>query len=242
MIDGAVVVDAVVHPYNLDPSNQNREATEQLETVYGAHLVATGPDHPEHLFGSGTNLPHPAPLLTAFDGYELPADMVAEHGYPQLTAQDRRLILGGNALRLHGIDAVAVVERTADDEFARRRASGTNRPWGPLRWCSREDAFGGAHPAGAAAGAGAVRPADARADRHLRDGPGRRDRVPRRARTGRARAHRRLVRALLRDAPLHRPGRGGRDGHRVDDADVDARPPGSAATSRRTSSALKPAS
>lgn len=352
MIDGAVVVDAVVHPYNLDPSNQNREAAAQLETVYGAHVVATGPDHPEHLldraeffsdfpfeaiadslfvespvdlaiihalpnlgfaqsfvtdpdraaafrdrhpdrfrvyatvdtpttdaaiaqlerqvrelnvdglklypaffyggegvgwrldgadfatplleaarelgirnvavhkalwlppaprsafdvddldgaldrfadmnffmvhagaafldrtaellarhrnlyatlesvfaysvvrppvfakilgtllracgagqllFGSGTNLSHPAPLLTAFDGYELPAEMVAEHGFPQLTAADRRLILGGNALRLHGIDAAAVHERTADDEFARRRASGTSRPWGHLR-------------------------------------------------------------------------------------------------------------
>ncbi len=31
MIDDTVVVDAVVHPYNLSPENQNPDASEQLE-------------------------------------------------------------------------------------------------------------------------------------------------------------------------------------------------------------------
>jgi Predicted metal-dependent hydrolase of the TIM-barrel fold len=99
--------------------------------ILGTLLRACGAE--QLLFGSGTNLSHPAPLLTAFDGYELPPELVAEHGFPQLTARDRRMILGGNALRLHGIDPAAVRERTADDTFARRRAQGDTSPWGHLR-------------------------------------------------------------------------------------------------------------
>jgi len=37
-----VVVDAVVHPYNLAPGNQNPAAREQLETVYAAHCLFAG--------------------------------------------------------------------------------------------------------------------------------------------------------------------------------------------------------
>lgn len=85
------------------------------------------------LFGSGSNLSHPAPLLDAFARFEFPTELVEEHGYPQLTAEDRRKILGGNALRLHGLDEAAVRERTADDEFARERDRGGHRPWGRLR-------------------------------------------------------------------------------------------------------------
>ncbi|WP_043603714.1 amidohydrolase family protein [Candidatus Protofrankia datiscae] len=56
--------------------------------ILGTLLRACGAD--QLMFGSGSNLSHPAPLLAAFDGYELPDDLVAEHGYPQLTAEDRR--------------------------------------------------------------------------------------------------------------------------------------------------------
>ena len=99
--------------------------------ILGILLGAGGAD--QLLFGSGSNLSHPAPLLTAFDGYELPAEMIAEHGIPQLTADDRRKILGGNALRTHGIDADAVLTTTAGDEFAQRRSAGPVRPWSALR-------------------------------------------------------------------------------------------------------------
>lgn len=39
MLDGAVVVDAVVHRYNLEPANQNPPSSNQLEAVYGAHVA-----------------------------------------------------------------------------------------------------------------------------------------------------------------------------------------------------------
>lgn len=99
--------------------------------ILGTLLRACGAD--QLLFGSGTNLSHPAPLIAAFDGYELPADLVAEHGFPQLSAEDRRKILGGNALRLHGIDAATAGEAIAGDEFALRSGGPGIRPWAALR-------------------------------------------------------------------------------------------------------------
>lgn len=85
------------------------------------------------MYGSGSNLSHPAPLLAAFDGYELPADIIAEFGFPQVTAEDRRNILGRNALRVHGLDAGEVTARVRDDEFTRSRARGGARPWAWIR-------------------------------------------------------------------------------------------------------------
>jgi hypothetical protein len=102
--------------------------------VLGTMLRACGSG--QLMYGSGSNLSHPAPLLAAFDGYELPADIVAEFGFPQVTAEDRRQILGGNALRVHGLEAGAVASRVADDEFARSRRHGDARPWAAIRSAS----------------------------------------------------------------------------------------------------------
>ena len=85
------------------------------------------------LFGSGTNLSHPAPLLEAFRGYQLPEELCQEHGFPQLTAEDRAAILGGNTLRLHGLTAQDVRRATADDAFAREREAGGAAPWSGIR-------------------------------------------------------------------------------------------------------------
>jgi predicted TIM-barrel fold metal-dependent hydrolase len=85
------------------------------------------------LFGSGTNLMHPQPLLEAFTGYELPADLVEEHGFPQLTEQDRRNILGENLLRVHGLDAERVRAGIAGDTFERSRTADLAPPWSALR-------------------------------------------------------------------------------------------------------------
>ncbi|MBA3744348.1 amidohydrolase family protein [Sporichthya sp.] len=48
VLEGHVVADAVVHPYNLAPKNRNPRATEQLDAVYAAHVMATG-ENPEHV-------------------------------------------------------------------------------------------------------------------------------------------------------------------------------------------------
>jgi hypothetical protein len=43
MIGDAIVVDAVVHPYNLAPKNQDPTAQAQLDSVYAAHRLAADP-------------------------------------------------------------------------------------------------------------------------------------------------------------------------------------------------------
>jgi hypothetical protein len=85
------------------------------------------------MFGSGTNLMHPRPILEAFEDFELPADLVEEQGLPQLSERDRRNILGENVLRLHGLHAEQVHAEIAGDEFERARAGGYAPPWNLLR-------------------------------------------------------------------------------------------------------------
>ena len=46
MIGDTVVVDAVVHPYDLAPDNQNPQARAQLDAVYAAHGLAADPQRP----------------------------------------------------------------------------------------------------------------------------------------------------------------------------------------------------
>jgi hypothetical protein len=99
--------------------------------VLGAMLAAVGSER--LLFASGTNLMHPRPLLEAFADYQLPEELIAEHGYPQLTETDRRNILGENVLRMHGIDPAAVAPAIAGDEFEAARGEGFLPPWSALR-------------------------------------------------------------------------------------------------------------
>jgi predicted TIM-barrel fold metal-dependent hydrolase len=85
------------------------------------------------LFASGNNLSHPAPLIANFLDYQFPAEYIEEFGLEPLTEQDRRNILGENAIRLHGLDADAVTAAVADDEFAQRRSAGHAKPWSAIR-------------------------------------------------------------------------------------------------------------
>jgi predicted TIM-barrel fold metal-dependent hydrolase len=101
--------------------------------ILGTMLQACGSG--QLMYASGSNLSHPAPMLAAFDRYEFPDDVLASSGFRQITASDRRKILGENALRLHGLDAGTVRQRTADDEFAKAKgqAHGPVRPWQQIR-------------------------------------------------------------------------------------------------------------
>ena len=47
---------------------------------------------------------HPQWALRAFMDFQIPEDLCAGYGYPQLTDQAKRKILGENLLRLHGLD------------------------------------------------------------------------------------------------------------------------------------------
>lgn len=85
------------------------------------------------LFASGNNLAHPRPLIEAFDDYQFAEEDRHEFGIRSVTDEDRRNIMGLNALRLHGLDAAAVIAGTHDDCFARARQIAVPGPWSDLR-------------------------------------------------------------------------------------------------------------
>jgi predicted TIM-barrel fold metal-dependent hydrolase len=49
VIGDDLVVDAVIHPYNLATSNQDPSAQSQLDAVYAAHRLASDPEHAEYV-------------------------------------------------------------------------------------------------------------------------------------------------------------------------------------------------
>jgi uncharacterized protein len=59
------------------------------------------------IYGGESPIWHPQWALEEFWNFELPRDIVEERGYPQLTDQAKRKILGGNLARLHGMEVPA---------------------------------------------------------------------------------------------------------------------------------------
>jgi uncharacterized protein len=112
--------------------------------VLGRLLAAAGSER--LLFGSGVNLMHPHPILEAFAQYELPQEILDRFEIEQLTDDDRRLMLGGNLLRIHGIEPAEIVAAIAQDEFAVARRRGRQPPWHLIR-------DGGSSPGDARSGA-----------------------------------------------------------------------------------------
>jgi predicted TIM-barrel fold metal-dependent hydrolase len=77
-------------------------APRQFAEVLGKLLFWAGED--KIIDGSETPIWHPRWALEAFWNFQLPQDLVEGYGYPQLTEQAKRKILGENLLRLHGMD------------------------------------------------------------------------------------------------------------------------------------------
>ena len=86
------------------------------------------------LFGSGCPVVHPLPTLRAFLDFQMPEDLVAGMGYPEVTPEVKRKILGLNFLRLHGIDPEAFLKNVEGDRWAVARGATPNaEPWSHLR-------------------------------------------------------------------------------------------------------------
>lgn len=85
------------------------------------------------IFGSGCTLCHPWPLIEKFLEFEMPRDLVEGWGYPEMSDALRAGILGGNFLRLHGIDPDAFKASIADDKWSARQAAGLDAPWSHFR-------------------------------------------------------------------------------------------------------------
>ena len=56
------------------------------------------------IYGGEAPIWHPQWALEEFWNFELPEDLTTEYGYPPLTEQAKRKILGENLARLHGMD------------------------------------------------------------------------------------------------------------------------------------------
>lgn len=85
------------------------------------------------LFASGSAATHVDPLIRAFWEFEMPRDLQEGYGYPEVTPEIKRAILGLNMARLHGIDVDKMKQVVADDEWGRLRAAGKRPPWGRRR-------------------------------------------------------------------------------------------------------------
>jgi predicted TIM-barrel fold metal-dependent hydrolase len=70
--------------------------------ILGKLLFWCGED--KIIYGSEAPIFHPQWALRAFMDFHIPEDLCAGYGYPQLTDQAKRKILGENLLRLHGMN------------------------------------------------------------------------------------------------------------------------------------------
>jgi uncharacterized protein len=80
-------------------------APRQFAETLGKLLFWCGED--KIIYGSEAPIWQPQWALEAFWDFQLPQDLVEGYGYPQLTEQAKRKILGENLLRLHGMDVEA---------------------------------------------------------------------------------------------------------------------------------------
>jgi uncharacterized protein len=86
------------------------------------------------LWAAGAILVHPQAVLEAFLDFEMPEDLVEGYGFPPVTDETKRKLLGENYCRLHGLDYEATQANVADDDWARdRAAAGSQEPWATVR-------------------------------------------------------------------------------------------------------------
>lgn len=106
-------------------------APRRFAEFFGA-LLAAGAEN-RILFSGGMAMNHPLIALRAFLDFEMPTDLVEGFGFPQVTDEIRRKVLGENYLRMHGIDPAEFRARIADDEVSKKQQAGLAPPWSHIR-------------------------------------------------------------------------------------------------------------
>ncbi len=64
----------------------------------------------------------PNPILEKIRDFKFQDATLRRWGIPQITKEDKALILGGNYARILGVDIEAAKKRLANDEFSKERA------------------------------------------------------------------------------------------------------------------------
>jgi uncharacterized protein len=107
-------------------------APRRFAEVLGTLMYWGGEDR--ILWASGAMLVHPQAVLDAFMEFQMPEDLAEGYGFPPLTEESKRKMLGENYCRLHGLDVEEVKAAVADDEWARqRKADGSVEAWSTFR-------------------------------------------------------------------------------------------------------------
>jgi len=85
--------------------------------ILGKLLFWCGED--KIIYGGETPIWHPRWALEALWNFEIPEDLQKGYGYPALTTQAKKKILGENLARLLDIDIEAQKKKLATDQFAK---------------------------------------------------------------------------------------------------------------------------
>ena len=100
--------------------------------MFGKMLQVAGSHH-KFLFATGCSLAHPDPIVQAFRDFQMPEDLQEGFDFPAVTPEMKADILGGNMLRLHGLDAATLEKAVTSDDWAAWRAEGKAAPWSARR-------------------------------------------------------------------------------------------------------------
>ncbi|MGW5106012.1 amidohydrolase family protein [Nocardia sp. NPDC004123] len=92
------------------------KAPRKFLRILGEMLASGGGDR--IMWATGCMAGHPRPMLEAFWDLEMPEDLVEGYGYPELTKEIKRKILGENAARIIGLDIDEMKRTMAGDEFS----------------------------------------------------------------------------------------------------------------------------
>jgi predicted TIM-barrel fold metal-dependent hydrolase len=82
------------------------------------------------LWATGVMAVHPRPLVEKFWEFQMPEDLVEGVGYPEVTDEMKRKILGGNYARKNGLDLDEAIAKIPNDEMRQRQNAGDYaQPW-----------------------------------------------------------------------------------------------------------------
>jgi predicted TIM-barrel fold metal-dependent hydrolase len=99
------------------------QAPDELGHTMGKLLKYLGPDN--IIWGSDSPITgSPQRLIEFFRRYQIPDYLVEKYGYPQITEEDKRKILGENIARLFGINIESKMKNIADDLVSRSKDRG----------------------------------------------------------------------------------------------------------------------
>jgi predicted TIM-barrel fold metal-dependent hydrolase len=94
------------------------------------------------IFATGIPNGHPQPVLESLAAMDMPQDLIDGQDMPELTDELKAKILGGNFLKMHGIDAEEKKAQIAGDEWDQQRQAARERGGETVHWRPQREAAG----------------------------------------------------------------------------------------------------